>query len=560
MDHLHGHAHNPMGNLGSQSLNFSIFNAFKTDNIIIDTILLTVVGAIIAKNVEKLVTYLSSMSPESIYYFFFRYIQRIYSHFSNKAKQIERIVNINYITDDKKVNELYDAVFWYITNSEIVNFEQEPNIKFTYDKKLEPTTKIDEDNIKINKVVSKYKEKKLSYKGFDIFYMLSTEVITIYADEERKKENRVITLRTLVDENDRTDILDDFGINCICKYVEFLKKKNWEPQIFHNEKNQWTGKPLKTKRRIESIVLPNKKDIVKDLDFFLKGKEWYNDIGIPYTRGYLFYGKPGCGKTSLIKAISNYSKRNIHYLILNDVTSDVELFNLLSKIDYASTILVIEDIDCASEIIKKRKSTNISENDNAMELAKIKEELELLKSSKFNNQQRDQFNPNQQETRKGNGITLSGLLNAIDGINEAEGRILIMTTNKPETLDDALIRPGRVDKRFRFDYASRNQIAEMYMLFFNKQADLNDLATIEDGKYSPAQISSLFMQYVDNPEQSLKNINMILAQEIIKIDDTSDEKTDEKNNETNDKPNTNDFVDVNVSGRNKCKINQQYLV
>ncbi|KAM4066495.1 ATPase family associated with various cellular activities (AAA) domain-containing protein [Hirsutella rhossiliensis] len=59
-------------------------------------------------------------------------------------------------------------------------------------------------------------------------------------------------------------------------------------------------------------------------------------------------------------------------------------------------------------------------------------------------------------------ISLSGLLNAIDGVASHEGRILIMTTNKPESLDEALIRPGRVDVQVAFMNASSTQAAELF--------------------------------------------------------------------------------------------------
>jgi chaperone BCS1 len=68
------------------------------------------------------------------------------------------------------------------------------------------------------------------------------------------------------------------------------------------------------------------------------------------------------------------------------------------------------------------------------------------------------------------GITLSGLLNAIDGVASHEGRVLVMTTNHPEKLDPALIRPGRVDMQIAFTLATKHQIREI----FSKMYHTND--------------------------------------------------------------------------------------
>ena len=81
---------------------------------------------------------------------------------------------------------------------------------------------------------------------------------------------------------------------------------------------------------------------------------------------YFFF--PGTGKTSMIKELSNYCKRYIHYLILNETKSYNELFELFKQINYKETILVIEDIDCMTKIIKYRnialkESNNINVKD-----------------------------------------------------------------------------------------------------------------------------------------------------------------------------------------------------
>ncbi|KAK5201528.1 hypothetical protein LTR16_002358 [Cryomyces antarcticus] len=69
------------------------------------------------------------------------------------------------------------------------------------------------------------------------------------------------------------------------------------------------------------------------------------------------------------------------------------------------------------------------------------------------------------------GISLSGLLNAIDGVATHEGRVLVMTTNHPEKLDDALIRPGRVDMQVQFGLATRVQTRELFVRRYSSDKD-----------------------------------------------------------------------------------------
>lgn len=492
----------------NQALNIGLFNILKTNNPVIDALILSLLGVIIATIINKLVNMISKISLSSIYRCLFNLLISISNYLRGRNEFIKEVI-INSISDDKKINELYDAMYWYLTNSDIVDFIKETPLKFNYDKKIT----INDDYIKIKKILSKHTEKRINYKNYVISYMLSSNVITVYSDEERKKENRSIIIWTKIKSTDTTDILDDFCTYCTKKYIEYLKTQNWIPKIHYNKNGQWIVKPLKNKRKIDTIILPHqmKENIMKDINFFLQRKDWFDSMGIPYTRGYLFYGKPGTGKTSLIKGISNYCKRNIHYLILNEIKNDEELFALLDKIDYSSTILVIEDIDCSSEITRKRELINDSNN----KPNKLVKKFTDCYGQTDNNQipnimiSLSDISNNKNNNINDKGITLSGLLNAIDGINECDGRILIMTSNKPEILDDALIRAGRIDQKYHFDYCTHEQIADMYNLFFGKKCDENIINAIEEKKYSPAHLSSLFMKYLDNPKDALRNIDNI---------------------------------------------------
>lgn len=65
-----------------------------------------------------------------------------------------------------------------------------------------------------------------------------------------------------------------------------------------------------------------------------------------------------------------------------------------------------------------------------------------------------------------NNVTLSGILNALDGITAQEGSVVFMTTNHIRKLAPALIRPGRCDRKMLFDYADAHQIHGMFLKFF----------------------------------------------------------------------------------------------
>src|SRR5262249_56964143 len=80
------------------------------------------------------------------------------------------------------------------------------------------------------------------------------------------------------------------------------------------------------------------------------------------------------------------------------------------------------------------------------------------------------------------GVTLSGLLNALDGVSSREGRILFLTTNHPEKLDPALVRPGRVDRKVELGYATPDQPRRLFLWFYRgcgqSQAELTQLANL----------------------------------------------------------------------------------
>jgi SpoVK/Ycf46/Vps4 family AAA+-type ATPase len=96
-------------------------------------------------------------------------------------------------------------------------------------------------------------------------------------------------------------------------------------------------------------------------------------------------------------------------------------------------------------------------------------------------------------------LTLSHLLNVLDGILETPGRIFIMTSNYPERLDSALVRPGRIDLKVHFTNSSRQDILQMiHKLTDHQKCTLQDLRDIPDMKYTPAEVIQKIFENIES--------------------------------------------------------------
>lgn len=149
-------------------------------------------------------------------------------------------------------------------------------------------------------------------------------------------------------------------------------------------------------------------------------------------------------------------------------------------------IFVFEEIDCGSwkHIVKRR---TVSEEPL---FSKTSGEVEMAMKLICNmNKNRDDDNtlPGVQED-----ITLGSILEILDGIIETSGRMIIMTSNHPEELDPALLRPGRVDFQIEFKRMLRRDIAKMYRLWFDKDIPTDVYEKIKDYTLSQAELGNIF--------------------------------------------------------------------
>ncbi|KAJ7731302.1 P-loop containing nucleoside triphosphate hydrolase protein [Mycena maculata] len=266
--------------------------------------------------------------------------------------------------------------------------------------------------------------------------------------------------------------------NTILKALVLQAKREYEAEAVHriqiffaDPHGAWRWADARHKRPMGSIVLdPGVKEmLLGDARDFLASEKWYADRGIPFRRGYLLHGVPGSGKSSLIHAIAGELMLDIYVVSLSSAwISDSVLMGLMGRVPKGA-ILLLEDLDAAFTRSTSRSTDNDGPAIEGPELPPKRRSREK--------EMRDRDRDNMSDL---NTLSLSGLLNALDGVAAAEGRILFATTNHLEKLDPALSRPGRMDVWVEFKNSSKWQAEALFRNFF-PSTDEDDLP-LDDGE------------------------------------------------------------------------------
>ncbi len=226
------------------------------------------------------------------------------------------------------------------------------------------------------------------------------------------------------------------------------RKESVASYLYHWEEG-WECVEAYCPRLLDSVILkPGEKEhVLADVKKFRASRQRYRQLGVPYHRGYLFYGPPGTGKTSLVSALANQLGLSIYLFNLSEL-NDRTLRSAMSAVPENSMVL-FEDIDCM-KAGNRRAGMDSTEG------------------------KQPPIKPGEKSAPDGAGVTLSGLLNVLDGFQAPENVVFVMTTNRAAELDPALLRPGRIDYKLYMGEASEWQRTELYHRFF-PDADENEV-------------------------------------------------------------------------------------
>lgn len=219
-------------------------------------------------------------------------------------------------------------------------------------------------------------------------------------------------------------------------------------------------------------------EFIRDVEQFLNSEQSYRSRGIPYKRGYLLYGMPGTGKTSLLAYLANKHNMNV-YIVSSDA---IRNFSSMVTDIKPNSIVLIEDIDM----------TTLGEKRNGL--------VHEPTSTSALDDDTDGENPFASLVT--NKDVIREFLNALDGITEFGGSIIVATTNKPDVLDAALLRPGRIDKQIEIGPLTAEQQIRHVNRFFQIVLDPNDYSDLEPRTF--AQLQDLCVRHMDDPDSAIK--------------------------------------------------------
>jgi hypothetical protein len=495
------------------SLRMIIFDKIKMNNPIIDAILSTILISLFGLLINFLTGALSKIKYNDVLNgylsIFFKKHKIILEGCKSHASSIygAQIVSSAY-------SNRFRAILHYIIN----NIDKNNAI---YEIKEEYSNYISQDETE--KTCNKNDFFTISQsRSFEIDKYIFVQISTVNDDIGENKQGRgagkmtTITIQ-IYSYKYRISYLKNYIDNLTDKYLASIKNNRLHKKFIYNlSKTKWSDNenvldcweeyPLESSRTFKTMFFDGKYQIIEHIDYFLNNKSWYDNKGIPYTLGIGLHGPPGTGKTSFVKALANYTNRDIITISLKLIKTKKQLSTFFFENTYNcnnekgsktfdNKIILFEDIDCIGDIIldrqrcKNKKKTSSYEIIPNLATTNSQHNLSGLTAISIPTVLPEDVS-----------LTLDDILNLWDGIRETPGRIIVISSNHYNELDPALIRPGRIDITHELSKASHSVISDVYMHLFGSKISATKLKKVKENFYSPAELINIYVSHKSENE------------------------------------------------------------
>lgn len=307
----------------------------------------------------------------------------------------------------------------------------------------------------------------------------------------------------------------------------------------------FTMKEFQTNRKFSNLFGAEIVAIRLRVQFFLKNRKWYDEKGVPYTLGLLLSGAPGTGKTSCIKCLANETNRHIVNINLNSDITKTQLENLFFNesivilnpftrqnekynIPLDQRIYVLEDIDCQGDVVLDRGLTQMQADPQPFDSGGPGFGSGSGITAGFGSMLQSAapaVPPPPPANSNSDKMDMSFLLNLLDGVLETPGRIIIMTSNYPDLLDKALIRPGRIDIISKFKKCCNQTIVDMMEFFYNitlTESQKTEIHHLANEIITPAELSKIMFENFGQPNLAIasmvKTMTLLTVSDLVEVE------------------------------------------
>jgi hypothetical protein len=247
------------------------------------------------------------------------------------------------------------------------------------------------------------------------------------------------------------------------------------------------------KRPLKTVAMnkATKDKLIFELEQFYESEEWYNERGMAYKSTFVIHGKPGTGKTSIIKALAAHFGKNICTININSM-DDTSFEKALSHLPPNSVVL-IEDFDSSAAFkarTPKKPKVEPVETLGALPAAPAKKKVAEANIFEALNEEFSR-------------LTLSKVLNVLDGVVSLNGTVIFMTTNHIDKIDDAVVRKGRVDHLMEIGYLTDVEVREYIHVVFPEHT-YEFSGCFED--IAGCDLQALFLEHRRDPDAFIASI------------------------------------------------------